>query len=311
MRRRPASSAIRPHAFHPEGIRRFATWTPLLIPFYIPRGAAWDTAWSGAERLRAANMPFPLPILQLIGFYAGAALLAGIVLDDDRAALGPSRPGDRAGAALRAQGRAGTAWPIRIVRTALCGLLCRRTDAALPRSRAWCAAGRVSMWTRRITDPLQLRGSFFYLCDAAQQTAWSLGFEPVQIGKRRLCGFAAGAEPDQARKPHAGHRRRGRSHAGGRCADCDLALASDGLVRPRAAFASDELPGTCIARARLLRARSRFQCDARTDLVFEAAPTPSSAATVLLRDKKTGRMSHEIFFHAGLCEKRRWARFRL
>ena len=33
----------------PEGIRRFATWAPLLIPFYIPRGADWDKAWTGAE----------------------------------------------------------------------------------------------------------------------------------------------------------------------------------------------------------------------------------------------------------------------
>ena len=35
----------------PDGIRRFGTWAPLLIPFYIPRGAAWDKAWTGAEAL--------------------------------------------------------------------------------------------------------------------------------------------------------------------------------------------------------------------------------------------------------------------
>jgi hypothetical protein len=36
----------------PEGVKRFATWAPLLIPFYIPRGADWDYAWSQAEALR-------------------------------------------------------------------------------------------------------------------------------------------------------------------------------------------------------------------------------------------------------------------
>jgi cyclic beta-1,2-glucan synthetase len=46
-----------PTHFMPEGIRRFATWMPLLIPFYIPRGAEWDKAWTGAEKLR--NMPMP------------------------------------------------------------------------------------------------------------------------------------------------------------------------------------------------------------------------------------------------------------
>ena len=34
----------------PEGVKRFTTWAPLLIPFYIPRGHDWDVAWekSGA-----------------------------------------------------------------------------------------------------------------------------------------------------------------------------------------------------------------------------------------------------------------------
>jgi cyclic beta-1,2-glucan synthetase len=33
----------------PEGVKRFTTWGPLLIPFYIPRGRDWDQAWSTAE----------------------------------------------------------------------------------------------------------------------------------------------------------------------------------------------------------------------------------------------------------------------
>src|SRR5208283_1462222 len=32
----------------PEGVKRFTTWGPLLIPFYIPRGKDWDQAWSTA-----------------------------------------------------------------------------------------------------------------------------------------------------------------------------------------------------------------------------------------------------------------------
>lgn len=35
----------------PEGLRRFGTWMPLLLPFYIPRGQEWDTAWNTAEQM--------------------------------------------------------------------------------------------------------------------------------------------------------------------------------------------------------------------------------------------------------------------
>ncbi len=39
----------------PEGVKRFTTWAPLLIPFYIPRGEEWEYAWSTAESVQNAN----------------------------------------------------------------------------------------------------------------------------------------------------------------------------------------------------------------------------------------------------------------
>jgi cyclic beta-1,2-glucan synthetase len=36
----------------PEAVKRFTTWGPLLIPYYIPRGADWDHAWSASGALR-------------------------------------------------------------------------------------------------------------------------------------------------------------------------------------------------------------------------------------------------------------------
>jgi len=39
----------------PEGVKRFTTWAPLLIPFYIPRGQDWDQAWSQAEAIQRAS----------------------------------------------------------------------------------------------------------------------------------------------------------------------------------------------------------------------------------------------------------------
>lgn len=39
----------------PEAVKRFTTWAPLLIPFYIPRGHDWDLAWSQAQAIQAAR----------------------------------------------------------------------------------------------------------------------------------------------------------------------------------------------------------------------------------------------------------------
>ena len=39
----------------PEGIKRFTTWAPLLIPFYIPVGAEWDWAWTHSEAIQASS----------------------------------------------------------------------------------------------------------------------------------------------------------------------------------------------------------------------------------------------------------------
>ena len=60
----------------PDGIRRFGTWAPLLIPFYIPRGADWDKAWTGAEALaRGGAMPGPVKVLA----FSYAVAIAGLV----------------------------------------------------------------------------------------------------------------------------------------------------------------------------------------------------------------------------------------
>ena len=57
----------------PDGIRRFGTWAPLLIPFYIPRGQDWDKAWTGAETLARGAAPVP-DAVRTLGFAYGAAI---------------------------------------------------------------------------------------------------------------------------------------------------------------------------------------------------------------------------------------------
>ncbi|HMM44333.1 MAG TPA: hypothetical protein PKE41_01725 [Candidatus Macondimonas sp.] len=63
----------------PEGIRRFATWAPLLLPFYIPRGAEWDFVWDESQRLATAPGDALIPEARLLlGVYLAAAL-AGVI----------------------------------------------------------------------------------------------------------------------------------------------------------------------------------------------------------------------------------------
>ncbi len=63
----------------PEGIRRFGTWAPLLLPFYIPRGAEWDKAWSAAEQMSNLRPPSYLYLLSGYLIYVGILALALIV----------------------------------------------------------------------------------------------------------------------------------------------------------------------------------------------------------------------------------------
>ena len=79
----------------PEGVKRFTTWGPLLIPFYIPRGQDWDQAWSTAEaihsreprRISRPRLPRCSPHRDSSFCGAGAiAVLHGILLDHSLAA---------------------------------------------------------------------------------------------------------------------------------------------------------------------------------------------------------------------------------
>ena len=83
----------------PDGIRRFMTWAPLLIPFYIPRGTEWDFAWTGAEKL-ARGGPMPEPVRTLGLAYAGvialSAAAAGAVVVRERRKTGRPAPGSKA-----------------------------------------------------------------------------------------------------------------------------------------------------------------------------------------------------------------------
>ncbi len=60
----------------PEGVKRFTTWAPLLIPFFIPRGKNWDWAWSQSQAIQQAAGG---GLVEKVGFYSITQVtLAGI-----------------------------------------------------------------------------------------------------------------------------------------------------------------------------------------------------------------------------------------
>jgi cyclic beta-1,2-glucan synthetase len=167
-----------PARFIPEGIRRFATWMPLLIPFYIPRGADWDRAWSGAEKLR--NLPMPQEITGLTGAYALAALwtaaLALLVsqhwtrLRSSPGALMPGVPH------VLTKGR-----PLFNLSNGAIGLQLRPDGCGYRHIYETARGGAPIDLTPRLTDPLQVRGLFFYVYDRDSGEVFSLGYEPCHV----------------------------------------------------------------------------------------------------------------------------------
>ena len=71
----------------PEGVKRFTTWAPLLIPFYIPRGKNWDYAWSQAEAIAKSRPPGGLLTTILDMRFSGKLLLFAIAVAIATAAL--------------------------------------------------------------------------------------------------------------------------------------------------------------------------------------------------------------------------------
>ena len=88
----------------PEAVKRFTTWAPLLIPFYLPKGADWDTAWTQSQAIQKTEGPglvaefFALPPPGMVLVVAGAvvactAAFAGVRIIGRR--FGPPARADR------------------------------------------------------------------------------------------------------------------------------------------------------------------------------------------------------------------------
>ncbi len=164
----------------PSGLRRFATWAPLLIPFYIPRGNEWNSAWDGAELIARAHPQVLFPPALIAGSFMVLALCAGAVL------LTRLHREHQKAVSFKAGGVSvptlnGTSF---VIHNGLYTL----TLAA--DGRGWSSVfssvrrGHEIDITRRLHDPLQWRGKFFYFRELSapvdnSKRLWSLTLRPV------------------------------------------------------------------------------------------------------------------------------------
>ena len=161
----------------PDGIRRFATWAPLLIPFYIPRGAEWDQAWTGAETLaKGGAMPEPVRVLGYAYAAAIAVIAAAAVAFVARVRRTVGAPAPLLEGAPLELARL----PERYVfNNGAVGLeILRDGRGAAFVMGAERGGGPIDL-TRRPLEPLQARGQFFYISEEGE-APWSIGFEPAR-----------------------------------------------------------------------------------------------------------------------------------
>ena len=172
----------------PEGLRRFGTWAPLLIPFYIPRGAEWDKAWDGAAAAHSAGVT---PIVSLLLGYGLFALGLCMAL----ALFILTRPGMRAKADVNA--------PLSLGNGLLSLALARDGQSAFRVELAARRGPSIDM-TRAMDDPILPRGAFLYFSEemaGAAPRLWSLGSEPTGRG----FGTFTSVSPDRAELKGAIH----------------------------------------------------------------------------------------------------------
>ena len=221
----------------PEGLRRFATWAPLLLPFYIPRGAEWDKAWSAAEQMTTLRPPAYTYLVS--GYLAYAGILAAALVVYLLVQL--ARAGRLTLEGVTGLGGAPGSRPLRLTN----GLMTsewfedsqgansrRRRAARRPADRSDATAGRPCPSARAL--PVFARGRWRTL--VARSSAHLLRdeiFETRDEGSERAV-FSHRAQWRRSRSEcDIGRQRRGRDHAAAAGQSRRPATSADARVAPR------------------------------------------------------------------------------
>ena len=311
----------------PDAVRRFATWAPLLIPYYIPRGADWDTAWTGAETLaRGGPMPGAVKALAVAYGIAGAAIGVTALVIAARAREKPGAPTlALAGAPAALSGQPHSF----AFNNGAVGLDLLRDGRGAAHVMADERGGFPIDLTRRPLDPLQARGHFFYLCEDGQ-APWSIGYEPArrasdyrveQVGFNRLVitntidGVRASIEasPDAEGaivswrvrlEELAGRARRLRL-----VSFCEIAGHETGAYARDLDFAGMHVETIFVAALNAILARNRLLRSARAhhgETSFFAVKPGAGVSLVGYEDSRTRFLGEGSLAEPTGCEPFRW-----
>jgi cyclic beta-1,2-glucan synthetase len=157
----------------PEGIRRFGTWAPLLLPFYIPRGAEWDTAWNTAEQMSGARPPAYSYLFGGYMAYAAALAFALVIY----LLIQLARAGKLPLEGITGKGGVPGSQPIRLTNGLMTSEWFEDSQGAI-RIEGVARGGPPIDLTRRPDDHAHPRGRFLYLREDGGEL-WSLGAAPT------------------------------------------------------------------------------------------------------------------------------------
>jgi cyclic beta-1,2-glucan synthetase len=157
----------------PEGIRRFGTWAPLLLPFYIPRGTEWDQAWSAAESMARVRPPSYTYLVGGYMIYAGVLALALVIF----LLVQLARAGKLPLEGITGKGGVPGSRPMRLTNGLMTSEWFEDSQGAI-RIEGVTRGGPPIDLTRRPDDHAHPRGRFLYLREDGGDL-WSLGSAPT------------------------------------------------------------------------------------------------------------------------------------
>ena len=312
----------------PDGIRRFGTWAPLLIPFYIPRGAEWDKAWTGGEALARGAAPMPDAVKTLAFAYAasGLAIAAASVAAylKERAKSGPAAPWLE-GAPLELARRPESF----TFNNGAVGLEVLRDGRGAAFVMGVERGGFPIDLFRRPLDPIQARGHFFYVSEEGE-APWSIGFEPArragdyrieELGFNRLAIVNAlngiEARMEIAPDPEGAilswrvrlENRSGRPRRLRLTSFCEIAGHETGAYAKDLDFAGMHVETMFVAPLNAILARNRLLRSARADrgeTSFFAVRPGSGVELVGYEDSRIRFLGEGSLMNPTGCERWRW-----
>ncbi|WP_036280859.1 GH36-type glycosyl hydrolase domain-containing protein [Methylocystis sp. ATCC 49242] len=170
----------------PEGIRRFGTWAPLLLPFYIPQGSNWDKAWTGAEQMAQTRPPSYTYLVGGYLLYAGLVALGLVLFLLGRLAQAQKLPLE----GVTGAGGVPGSKPLKLTNGLMTSEWFQDSQGAI-RIEGVARGGPPIDLTRRPDDHAHPRGRFLFLREESGEL-WSIGEAPTRCAAHRATLTDAG-----------------------------------------------------------------------------------------------------------------------